>query len=72
MDKRGGAFESPMSRLLQEFLFVFIAHLENFSHPLEVESFGHFEAENDRIFYMNRSIILLKFAKTAFSFIQFD
>ena len=40
-----GAFESPMSQLSQGFLFVFITHLENFSQPLEVESFRHFEAE---------------------------
>ena len=39
------AFESPMSQLSQEFLFVFIAPLENFSQSLEVESFRHFEAE---------------------------
>ena len=45
MDMRVGAFESPMSQLSQEFLFVFIAPLENFSQPLEVESFRHFEAE---------------------------
>ena len=42
---RVSAFESPMSQLLQEFLFVFITPLENFSQPLEVESFRHFEAE---------------------------
>ena len=45
MDTRVGAFESPMSQLSQKFLFVFIAPLENFSQPLEVESFRHFEAE---------------------------
>ena len=44
-DTRVGAFESPMSQLSQEFLFVFIAPLEKFSQPLEVESFCHFEAE---------------------------
>ena len=42
---RVGAFESPMSQLSREFLFVFIAPLENFSQPLEVETFRHFEAE---------------------------
>ena len=45
MDTRVGAFKSPMSQLSQEFLFVFIAPLEIFSQPLEVESFRHFEAE---------------------------
>ena len=45
MDTRVGAFESPMSQLSQEFLFVFIAPLEIFSQPLEIESFRHFEAE---------------------------
>ena len=45
MDTRVGAFESPMSQLSQEFLFVFIAPLEKFSQPLEVESFRHFEEE---------------------------
>ena len=45
MDTRVGAFESPMSQLSQKFLFVFITPLENFSQPLEVESFRHFEAE---------------------------
>ena len=33
---RVGAFESPMSQLSQEFLFVFIAPLENLLHHLEV------------------------------------
>ena len=45
MDTRVGAFESPMSQLSQEFLFVFIAPLENFLHYLEVGGnpfFGHF------------------------------
>ena len=45
MDTRVGAFESPMSQLSQEFLFVFIASPEIFSQPLEVESFRHFEVE---------------------------
>ena len=45
MDTRVVAFESPMSQLSHEVLFVFIAPLENFSQPLEVESFRHFEAE---------------------------
>ena len=45
MDTRVSAFDSPMSPLSQEFLFVFIAHLETFSQPLEVESFRHFEEE---------------------------
>ena len=45
MDTRIGAFESHMSQLSQEFLFVFIAPVENFSQPLEVESFRYFEAE---------------------------
>ena len=43
MDTRVGAFESPMSQHSQEFLFVLIAPLENFSQPLEVEIFCHFE-----------------------------
>ena len=33
---RVGAFESPMSQLSQEFLFVFIAPLRNFLHHLKV------------------------------------
>ena len=44
MDMRVGAFESTMSQLSQEFLFVFIAPLENFLHHLEVGGnsfFGH-------------------------------
>ena len=45
MNTRVGAFESPMSQLSQEFLFVFIAPLEKFSQPLEVESFRHLEEE---------------------------
>ena len=45
MNTRVSAFESPMSQLPQEFLFVFIAPLEKFSQSLEVESFRHFEAE---------------------------
>ena len=45
MDTGVGAFESPMSQFSQEFLFVFIASLENFSQPLEIESFRNFEAE---------------------------
>ena len=40
-----GSFESPMSQVSQKFLFVFIAPLEKFSQPLEVESFRHFEEE---------------------------
>ena len=45
METRVDAFESPMSQLSQKFLFVFIAPLEKFSQPLEVESFRHFEEE---------------------------
>ena len=47
MDTRVGAFESPTSQLSQEFLFVFIAPLENFLHHLEVGGkpfFGHLPA----------------------------
>ena len=36
MDMRVGAFESPMSQLSQEFLFVFIAPLKIFLHHLKV------------------------------------
>ena len=45
MDTRVDAFENSMSQLSQEFSFVFIALVEKFSQPLEVESFRHFEAE---------------------------
>ena len=45
MDTILGALKSRMSQLSQKYLFVFIAPLENFSQPLEVESFRHFEAE---------------------------
>ena len=44
MDTRVGAFESSLSQLSQEFLFVFIAPLETFLHHLEVGGnpfFGH-------------------------------
>ena len=50
MDTRVGAFESPMSQLSQEFLFVFIAPVENFSQTFEVESFCHSEAEMTEYF----------------------
>ena len=33
MDMRVGAFESPISQLLQEFLFVFIVLLKKFTPP---------------------------------------
>ena len=36
MDMRVGAFESPMSQLSQEFLFVFIALFKKFLHHLKV------------------------------------
>ena len=36
MDMKVGAFESPMSQLSQEFLFVFIALLKNILHHLKV------------------------------------
>ena len=45
MDTRNGAIKNFMPQLLQKLLVVFIAPLENFSQPLEVESFRHFEAE---------------------------
>ena len=52
MDTRVGAFESPMSQLSQEFLFVFIAPLENFLHQLGVGGnpfFGHTKWRNFEI-----------------------
>ena len=36
IDMRVGAFESPMSQLSQEFLFVFIALLKKILHHLKV------------------------------------
>ena len=58
MDTRVSAFESPIFQLSQEFLFVFIAPLEKFLHPLEVGGnpffghFGHIKRRNLRHFIL--------------------
>ena len=65
MDTRVDAFESPMSHISQNF-FVCTTPPESFSQLLEVESFRHFEAEMTE-YATWMGIILLKFAKTAFS-----
>ena len=70
MDTRVGAFESPMSQLSQEFLFVFIAPPKNFLHHLEVGGnpfFGHFGHIKSRNFEISDLKNLKKFSKFFFA-----
>ena len=78
MDTRVGAFESPMSQLSQEFLFVFIAPLENFLHHLEVggepflgiyphKKWRNFEISDLKNFKKNSKFFSLKIVANLFS-----